>query len=92
MTFLKSTLWSFSIYFASLFTIPGSVACRLQKIMRDFLWSNNELPWVNWGEVYRLKRGGLGIRPLHDMNDALKTRWIGFADLLNKRMCFGERW
>jgi len=65
----------------SLFTIPVSVASRLEKIMRDFLWNSNEngngLYWVNRNEVCRPKQyGGLGIRPLCVMNEALKTKWL----------------
>jgi len=39
---LKSIFWSLPIYFMSLFTILASLARRLEKIMRDFLWYNNE--------------------------------------------------
>ena len=77
LTLLKSSLWSLPIYFMSLFTIPVSIAHSLEKIMRDFLWSNSPkgLHWVNWGDVCRPKhQGGLGIRPLRDMNEALKSK------------------
>ena len=81
LTLLKSSLWSLPIYFMSLLTIPVSIAHSLEKIMRDFLWSNSGLPkglhWVNWGDVCRPKhQGGLGIRPLRDMNEALKSKWL----------------
>ena len=78
---MKSSLWSLPIYFMSLFTIPVSIAHCLEKIMRDFLWPNNGLTkglkWVNWGDVCHPKQqGGLGIGPLCDMNDALKSKWL----------------
>uniref|UniRef100_A0A7C9AA13 Reverse transcriptase domain-containing protein n=1 Tax=Opuntia streptacantha TaxID=393608 RepID=A0A7C9AA13_OPUST len=81
LTLLKSTLWSLPIYFMSLFTIPASIAHQLERIMRDFLWNSNSscngLHWVNWDEVCRPKQeGGLGIRPLRVMNEALKTKWL----------------
>jgi len=48
--------------------------------MRDFLWSNNEVDrgfyWVRWDDVCLPKREGLGIRPLRDMNKALKVKWL----------------
>ena len=49
--------------------------------MRDFLWPNNGstkgLHWVKWGDVCLPKQqGGLGIRPLCEMNDALKSKWL----------------
>jgi len=60
----------------SLFTIPASIAHQLGKIMRDFLWNSNKsgngLHWVNWDEVCCPKQeGGLDIRPLRVMNEAL---------------------
>ena len=66
----------------SLFTILASIASRLEKIMRNFLWNSNEngngLHWVNWNGVCRPKQQvGLGIRPLRVMNESLKTNWLG---------------
>jgi len=40
--FLQRTLWSLPIYYMSLFTILASIATRLEKIMRDFLWSKHD--------------------------------------------------
>jgi len=55
----------------SLLTILASIANQLEKIMGGF-------HWVNWDEVYRPKQeGGLGIKPLRIMNDALKIKWLG---------------
>jgi len=65
----------------SLFTIPASIASRLDKIMRDFLWNTNEsgigFHWVNWDEFCRPKQEGrLGIRALLIINEVLKTKQI----------------
>ena len=38
LTLLKSTLSSLPTYFLSLFTIPVSVAHRIEKLQRYFLW------------------------------------------------------
>ena len=81
LTLLKCSLWSLLVYFMSLFTILVSIARRLEKIMRDFLWLNNglmkRLHWVNWGEVCCPNhQGGVGIKPLCHMNEALKIKWI----------------
>jgi len=65
----------------SLFTSAANIANRLEKIMTDFLWNTNDngngLHWVNWDEVCHPKQeGGLGIRRLRIMNEALKTKWL----------------
>ena len=41
LTLLKSTLSSLPTYFLSLFTILVSVAKRLEKVQRNFLWVGN---------------------------------------------------
>jgi len=54
-TILIGTLWDLPIYFMSSFTIPTSIAWCLEKIMRAFLWSNNDstngLDWINLGGI-----------------------------------------
>ena len=48
---LKSTLSSFPTYFLSLFTIPTNVANRIEKLQRDFLWSDIKTHLVRWDKV-----------------------------------------
>ena len=38
LTLIKSTLSNLPAYFLSLFPIPVSMAKRIKKIQRDFLW------------------------------------------------------
>ena len=92
---MQSTLWNLPIYYMSLFTIPASIANQLEKITRNFLWSkhdsNSGFQWVSWDEICFAKEdGGLGIRSLRAMNEALKTKWLWrFAtedDALSKKV------
>ena len=80
LTLIRSTLSSLPIYFLSLFRMPKSVCARLEKIQRDFLWGGGNLDrkphLVNWKTVCLEKsRGGLGVRGLSVMNQALLCKW-----------------
>ena len=78
---LKSTLSSLPTYYLSLFTIPKSVAARLESIQRNFLWGSFEgsfkYPLVAWENVCLLiEMGGLGIRSVVSFNRALLGKWL----------------
>ena len=78
---VKSSLQNLPIYALSLFGIPGKIADRMEKIQRDFLWTENEgkkrYPLVAWEKVCLPKRhGGLGIRKLTHLNKALLAKQI----------------
>ena len=80
LTLIRSTLSSLPIYFLSLFRMPKIVWARLEKIQRDFLWGGGNLEskphLVNWNSVCQEKsRGGLGVRGLSLMNQALLCKW-----------------
>ena len=80
LTLIRSTLSSLPIYFLSLFRMPKRVCARLEKIQRDFLWGGGNLDrkphLVNWKTVCLAKsRGGLGVRGLSVMNQALLCKW-----------------
>ena len=52
---------------------------KIERIQRNFLWSRtqkkNKLSLVNWEEVCKPKnKGGLGVRRLQDLNNALLTK------------------
>jgi hypothetical protein len=81
LTLLKSTLSSLPTYYLSLFTIPISVANRIERIQHNFLWGsygdgvNHHL--VNWDIVCSpIYYGGLGVRKLVVFNKALLGKWL----------------
>jgi hypothetical protein len=80
VTLIKSTLSNLPTYFLSLFPISVSVAYRLEKLHRDFLWSGLDelkLYLVIWKKVCSpIPFGGLGIRSLSTFNEAFLGKWL----------------
>ena len=81
VTLIKSTLSSIPTYYLSLFPIPMSIARRIEKLQRDFLWGGLEdeqkFHLVNWQQVCTpLHSGGLGIRNMAIFNKALLGKWL----------------
>ena len=65
----------------SVFRMPKSVARRIEKLQRDFLWGGanggNKAHLVKWKVVCTDKeKGGLGLRKLAILNKALLGKWI----------------
>jgi hypothetical protein len=78
---IKCTLSNLPMYFLSLFYIPFSVASRIEKLHRDFLWGGigEEFKFhlVNWSKVYYpITNGGLDIRNLRIFNKVLLGKWL----------------
>ena len=68
-------------YFLSLFKIPASVAAKIERMQRDFLWSGvgegKRDHLVNWDVVCKPKsRGGLGFGKISIRNVALLGKWM----------------
>ena len=81
VTLIKSTLSSLPTYYLSLFPIPMSIACKIEKLQRDFLWGGlvdeQKFHLVNWQQVCTpLHSGGLGIRNMAIFNKALLGKWL----------------
>jgi hypothetical protein len=81
VTLIKSTLSNLLMYFLSLFPILASVANRIEKLHRDFLWGGlgEEFKYhlVSWSKVCSpISEGGLGIRNLRIFNRALLEKWL----------------
>lgn len=75
LTLLRSTLSSLPTYYLSLSTIPTSMANKIEKLQKDFLWDgmeNKQFHLVGWDKVCSpIACGGLGIKKLTSLNKAL---------------------
>ena len=62
ITLIKSTMGSMPVYQMSLFRMPMSVARRLEKLQRDFLWGEvswrGKLIWLSGGWCVGIKKMG----------------------------------
>lgn len=79
---IKVVLSSLLVYYFNVFKCPASVIEKLERIQRKFLWNDDrekrKFHLVNWTQVCKqVSEGGLGIRPLRQLNTALlgKRLW-----------------
>uniref|UniRef100_A0A2N9HEY0 Reverse transcriptase domain-containing protein n=1 Tax=Fagus sylvatica TaxID=28930 RepID=A0A2N9HEY0_FAGSY len=81
LTLIKSTLSNLPTYYMSLFPIPVSVAKRIEKLQREFLWQGTgeefKFHLVNWNQICApVRYGGLAVRSLLTFNQALLGKWL----------------
>ena len=75
ITLIQSCLLFIPSYFLSLYKISSSVATRIEKMQKDFLWSGfregkRDHPF-SWIQVCKLKEEGLGFKGTSLRNMAL---------------------
>ncbi|RVW94236.1 LINE-1 retrotransposable element ORF2 protein [Vitis vinifera] len=81
ITLIQSCLTHLPSYFLSLFKIPASVAAKIERLQRDFLWSGvgegKRDHLVRWDVVCKPKTiGGLGLGNISWRNLALLGKWL----------------
>jgi hypothetical protein len=81
VTLIKNTLANFLTYYLSMFPFPRSVAARIEKLQRDFLWGeigeDFKYHLLSWSKVCTpISEGGLGIRNLLMFNRTLLGKWL----------------
>ncbi|KAJ0540263.1 putative RNA-directed DNA polymerase [Helianthus annuus] len=92
---IRLVLSSIHIYWAGVFILPKHIICQLESMMRRFLWAQGKdikgKAKVSWDKVSLPKKeGGLGIRSIEDMNNALMVSHVW--SLLTMRESLWVKW
>ena len=80
MILLRHVLSSIPIHTLSVFDVPMVVVDRINRILANFLWGDNEgspkRHWVSWDMITNTcEEGGLGIRKFGDIMKALRMKF-----------------
>lgn len=79
VTLIKATLPNLPIYYFSLFKITKGVATEIERIQKQFLWSQAEFKphYIKWSIFSEPKEaGGLAFGGISNKNIALLGKWL----------------
>lgn len=80
LTLLKSTLSSLPTYYLFVFTIPISVANRLEQLQRNFLWGGTGEEFKNhlleWDTICGYCKWSPEVGKIVDFTRALLGKWL----------------
>ncbi|GJZ56000.1 RNA-directed DNA polymerase, eukaryota, reverse transcriptase zinc-binding domain protein [Tanacetum coccineum] len=94
---ISSILSSLHVYWCSLFILPKLVCDTIDKIIKNLFWTKggNATGKVSvcWKDVCKPKsQGGLGLKPLHDWNEALMAKHLWRNNLWDVELKNGQSW
>ena len=80
ITLINAVLTALPLFYLSFYRAPSAVINRLNAIRRHFLWGGNsegkKIAWIAWSHVCSSReRGGLGIKDIKALNNALLIKW-----------------
>ncbi|KAL9667689.1 hypothetical protein QQ045_002053 [Rhodiola kirilowii] len=82
-TLISSILCSISIHTQSIIPVPKTCVASMERLFANFIWDGKH-HWVSWDNICLPKNeGGLGIRSLRDVKDALLGK-VAWRFLLNE--------
>lgn len=81
LTLINSVLSNLPMYYLSLFSMPVTVAHKLEAFIRRFLWGGTDhsrkTHWVCWNVICKYKAdGGLGLVDMKLKNRAMLNKWL----------------
>lgn len=98
LTLINSNSSSLPIYFMFLFKMPISVAKKIEKLQRQFFWSDSiekkKIHLGSWETITKSQKyEGLGVKRMIEKNHALLAKWWYVEiDSLEKRSPYGLKW
>lgn len=98
----KTVLNSIPIYQSSILLAPGSVICKIESLLKKFIWeggkgNERKLHLVSWGKIQKPRsEGGLQVRSIAKQNLAMGSKLVSgkeswSKEVLRKKYFLGSR-